>query len=94
MRPISLDLVAENIGVSSYYLSHLFSQEKGKTYISYLTEFRVHKARQLMESRVMTIDELASAVGYASASYFIKIFRKVTGHGLQETNRRCHEIEG
>jgi len=94
MRPISLDLVAENIGVSSYYLSHLFSQEKGKTYISYLTEFRVHKARQLMESRAMTIDELAAAVGYASASYFIKIFRKVTGHGLHETNHRCQETEG
>jgi two-component system response regulator YesN len=93
MKSISLDLVAESIGVSSYYLSHLFTLEKGKTYISYLTEFRVRKARQIMESRSATIEEIANSVGYSNAAYFIKIFKKITGHGLREVNRRCTESE-
>ncbi len=93
MKAISLDLVAEQVGVSSYYLSHLFTQETGKTYIAWLTEFRVRMARQLLAKRNFSLADLAAAVGYANPTYFAKIFRKITSHTVREVNDRCIESE-
>ena len=86
-------LVAEQVGVSSYYLSHLFTQETGKTYIAWLTEFRVRMARQLLAKRNFSLADLAAAVGYANPTYFAKIFRKITSHTVREVNDRCIESE-
>jgi two-component system, response regulator YesN len=79
MRNISLEMVAEDIGVSPYHLSHLFARRLGKGYLSYLTEFRINKAIAMMGRRKLPLDQLASAVGYSSPSYFCRVFKKVTG---------------
>jgi two-component system, response regulator YesN len=89
MRDISLDLISESIGVSPYHLSHLFRQELDKTYIKYLTEFRIGKVVELVSSGSYSLSELCRLIGYNNPAYFAKVFRRHTGKILREVNHVC-----
>lgn len=76
---ISLEMVAENVHVSPYYLSHLFREELGITFIEYLTRTRVENAKRLLTNGRMSVSEVAREVGYDDAGYFSRVFKKLTG---------------
>ncbi len=77
---LNLDLIAEHVMVSPSYLSGTFKKIMGVSMITFLTDFRVGKAKELMDnSPLLTISEVAEAVGYSDASYFSKIFAKQEG---------------
>lgn len=70
---LNLDILAQNVFVSSYYLSHLFRREMGVTFSDYLTKVRVSRAKELlMEGR--SVEDVSECVGYRDGNYFIKIF--------------------
>lgn len=79
MKDLSLEQVATEIGISPYYLSRLFKQESGKTFIEYLTEIRIAQAMLLLKGDTYSIKELAEKVGYTNSTYFCKVFKKHTG---------------
>lgn len=75
---LNLDILAQNVFVSSYYLSHLFRREMGVTFSDYLTKVRVSRAKELlMEGRL--VEDVSECVGYRDGNYFIKIFKKYVG---------------
>ena len=75
---LNLDILAQNVFVSSYYLSHLFRREMGVTFSDYLTKVRVSRAKELlMEGR--SVEDVSECVGYRDGNYFIKIFKKYVG---------------
>lgn len=75
---INLDILAQNIFVSGYYLSHLFRKEMGVTFSDYLSKVRIERAKELlMEGK--SVEDTAEAVGYGDGNYFIKIFKKYVG---------------
>lgn len=77
---ISLDQIAANIYLSSFYISKLFKSETGDTPINYLISLRMNKARQLLdENPDCSIQTVASAVGYEDAYHFSKLFKKYYG---------------
>ncbi|MBW5447951.1 response regulator [Cohnella sp. CFH 77786] len=76
---LSLDNTAKAIGVSSVYLSRLFKQELGTTFVALLTQIRISKAVQLLSSTSRSIAEIAEAVGYESQHYFSTAFKKAVG---------------
>jgi len=77
---LGLDSVAENVQVSSNYLSSTFKKILGVSLVSYLTEYRVAKAKQLIDSDpLLNIGEVAQAVGYNDSFYFSKVFSKLEG---------------
>ena len=76
---IALDDVASALGVSPYYLSHVFSDESEASLFAYLTNLRMDKARTLLLEGKRNVSEVARAVGYESANYFSKVFRKHAG---------------
>lgn len=76
---IALREVAEHLGVSTYYLSRVFSEESGFTLFQYLTTLRIEKAKELLRQRGVAVAEVAAQVGYESANYFSKVFRKHCG---------------
>jgi two-component system, response regulator YesN len=82
MKAISLDSVAEEIGVSPYYLSHLFKQELGMTYIKHLTDCRMKAATRILERERISPERLAPMVGYGNALYFCKLYKRCTGRSL------------
>lgn len=77
-RAVSLEEAARHSGVHPQYLSRIFSQEKGESFVDYLTRLRVSKAKDLLRSG-MNVKETAASVGYADANYFSRLFKKWEG---------------
>jgi len=73
---LSLDKVADAVHVSPFYLSHLFRDELGITFISYVTEVRLDLAKKLLKETRLTVAQVAERVGYSDASYFSRVFKK------------------
>lgn len=76
---ISLNRVAKEINISPNYLSAVFSQEMGTTFVEYLTTKRMEKARELLRSSELRSGEIALAVGYRDPHYFSFLFKKTQG---------------
>lgn len=76
---ICLEDVARAVNVSTYYLSHLFSQESEFSLFGYLTALRVEAARNLFRQGDKNVSQVARAVGYHDPNYFSKVFKKHTG---------------
>ena len=62
--------------MSPSYFSSIFSREMGKTFVEYLTEIRVEKAKMLLTCTSMMASEVGYEVGYKDPHYFSYIFKK------------------
>jgi AraC-like DNA-binding protein len=76
---LSLDAVSSKVFISSKYLSKLFKEELGITYTDYITGRRMERAIVLLENNNMSIEQIASTVGYGTTAYFIKRFKEMYG---------------
>lgn len=76
---ISLNRVAQEVNISANYLSAVFSQEMGTTFVEYLTSKRMEKARELLRTTELRSGEVAVAVGYKDPHYFSFLFKKTQG---------------
>ena len=83
---ISLEQAADMAGVSSFYLSKLFKEEKGETFINFISDKRLEKARQLLAETELSIKEITAEVGYNDQNYFSRIFK--TKYGLSPKEYR------
>ena len=73
---ISLNNVASIVNVSPTYFSAIFRQEMGQTFIDFLTETRMNKAKELLRCSNMKTTEIGYEIGYKDSHYFSYIFKK------------------
>jgi len=85
---ISLDQIANALRISSFYLSHLFSRESDFSFVEYITQVRMQKAKELMAAGDLNVSEAAYAAGYQDSNYFSKVFRRYFGVSPKEA--RCN----
>lgn len=78
-KNITLEDVAEEIGVSAMYAGQIFKKEMGISFKRYLLEVRVEKAKELLRSGNYRIYEVSQMTGYQTTQYFCNVFKKVTG---------------
>ncbi|GLX71252.1 AraC family transcriptional regulator [Paenibacillus glycanilyticus] len=76
---ISLDQLAEQLGLSKYHLLRLFTRSVGLSPNDYLNQVRITEAMRLLQETEWSVERIAKQVGYSGGSYFIKWFRKITG---------------
>ncbi|RHA09222.1 response regulator [Megasphaera sp. AM44-1BH] len=75
-KELTLDQITKEYFVSKGYFCRVFKKYTGKRFVSYLTEVRMKKARELLSSGKYTITEVAGRIGFKDASYFSTVFRK------------------
>lgn len=78
-KPITLEEVADYVGISRVYLSQTFKKETKKNIWDYLAEYRLSKAKVLLLTSNLKIYAIAELCGFGSPQYFNKIFKKLTG---------------
>ena len=83
-QDLSLEDVAAQADISSFYLSRLFRQELRCTFVEELTQIRIRQAMQLMKQSRLSMREIAVLTGYRNVTYFYKVFRKSVGAGAGE----------
>jgi two-component system response regulator YesN len=76
---LNLESMAGMLQTSPVYLSRLFKQEVGVSFGAYLTQTRIRKASQLLNSTDISIFEVAEKTGYETQHYFSTAFKKHTG---------------
>ncbi|MBW4643934.1 MAG: AraC family transcriptional regulator [Goleter apudmare HA4340-LM2] len=80
-NPPSLIELARQVGLNDYTLKRGFRQVFGKTVFSYLHDYRLEQAQQLLARSEMKVTEIAGLIGFDSRSYFAAAFRKKFGMG-------------
>ena len=88
---MSLNTVASRVNISPSYFSAIFSAETGQTFVEYLTQVRLEKAKELLMCSHMRTAEIGYEVGYKDSHYFSYIFKKVVGCSPKEYKNRGKE---
>ena len=76
---LSVSSIADELGISSAYLSTQFKTETEQQLVKYISLYRIEKAKELLMTTNMKVGEIAKNVGYLNASYFISLFRNNVG---------------
>ena len=76
---LSMQDVARAMNYSEAYFCKLFKQCFKVNFSAWLNEFRVEKAKEMLQDTRLSIREVSTACGYADANYFARVFKRVTG---------------
>ena len=79
MEDLSVQEMSERFSYSEAYFCKRFKQVYGKSFVSYLTEYRIGRAKELLRNESISIRAAGKEVGYPDPNYFAKVFRRVTG---------------
>lgn len=90
---ITLDELADHIGLSSGYLSKLFKKELGITVSEYITGLRISEAQKLLKYSDMPIVEIANYLAFSSQSYFVHLFHIRTGMTPRKYREKFYQRE-
>ncbi|MBB3114497.1 two-component system response regulator YesN [Paenibacillus phyllosphaerae] len=89
-QDLSLDALSAIVYLNSSYLSSLYKLCTGMNVTEYMADLRIQKAKELLAGSMMKIHEVGAQVGYGTAGYFTRFFKKHTGMTPQEY-RALHE---
>jgi two-component system, response regulator YesN len=78
-EPISVQIVADSVGVSPTYLSTIFKKEIDTSFTQYLLNLRLAAARDLLESTDLPVRTVAEQTGFGSKQTIIRAFKKEYG---------------
>jgi two-component system response regulator YesN len=93
MENVSLSDAAQRAFLSVSHFSALFKKSTGQTFLNYLNQVRIDKAKLLLLEPNHKIYEIADQVGYASMPTFNRIFKHAVGLTPAEYRRRRSEKE-
>ena len=73
---ITLDDLAEKFFLSKPYLSKYIKEKSGMTFGDLVKKIRMKKAKALLKSSNMTVENIAMSVGYQNVEHFNRLFKK------------------
>lgn len=76
---ITLNDIAGNFYINPSYFSQLFKRKTGETYQKFLTDYRLDRARKLLEETDLPVYEVCQLVGYSDVNHFNQIFERNVG---------------
>lgn len=89
---VSLQELAEQMGIHYAYLSKIFKQDTGTNFGEYLNRIRIKKAKELIEQGKYRIKEISAEVGYNQYNYFFKVFKQIEGCTPTEYEKKIKKV--
>lgn len=83
-KELSLQSVAEYIGISKNYFSKIFKNQMGINFVDYINKKKLEKAKELYLSTDKKIYEIAEDLGYSDWHYLYTLYKKEYGHSLSQ----------
>ncbi|WP_127583805.1 AraC family transcriptional regulator [Paenibacillus koleovorans] len=74
---LSLDGIAKQFGISAPYVSRMFKEHTGKSFLSYLHQLRIDSAVHLLVTTDMSIADISAEVGFESFRTFSRVFQSL-----------------
>lgn len=87
---ISLNEIAGKLDITPEYLGTQFHKEMGVNFSTYIRDFRIGKAKELLIGTQLKLYEIAEQVGYADPKYFSRVFKECLGQ-LPADYRKTHK---
>lgn len=75
---LSIESIADELGISASYLSRKFKQETKQTFLDLLNKYRIQKAIELLGKGELRIYEISYKVGFSEYKHFCSVFKKYT----------------
>ncbi|OHD59840.1 MAG: hypothetical protein A2096_12480 [Spirochaetes bacterium GWF1_41_5] len=86
----SLHEIAHKLEISGEHLSRLFKKQMKQNFIDYVNEVKISKAQSMLKFTSLSIVEIALEIGFSKASYFGKIYKKITGVTPSYSRKVCN----
>ena len=77
-EPLPLPEVARKAGFSVPVFTRVFKQATGTSYLNYLRQIRIERAKKLLATTLLTLEQIAQSCGFNSQHHLIRAFKKVT----------------
>lgn len=77
--PLSVSGIAESLGYSTYYISHLFKSKMRITLQEYIVNQKIERAKKLMQDNRYTITQISERLSFLNIQSFSRSFKRVTG---------------
>jgi two-component system, response regulator YesN len=90
---ITLEQVSEMVHLSPTYFTKLFRETTNITFIDFLTEVRLGKARQMLLENQLSLKEISFMVGYKDPNYFSRVFKKHYNQSPKQFQKQTFLIE-
>ncbi len=87
---LTLEEAAEHVDLSPYYVSKLFKDKSGMTFIDYVTEVRITAAKREMLDPSKSLKEICFNVGYKDPNYFSRVFKRKAGFSPSQYREQLH----
>ena len=92
-RNWSVESLAREARMSRSAFALKFKTVLGQTPLEYLTQWRMHRAGDMIRSNGASFSEVASSIGYGSESSFSRVFKREIGVAPREYRRKCALLE-
>lgn len=76
---MTVRMLAEKLGISTYYMLHIFKKETGTTITEYRKLQRLEAAKELLSKSDKSVTEIAHECGFGTSSYFAEVFKASCG---------------
>lgn len=84
---VTLEMLSERFHFGKVYLCDVFKRNTGSSILSFHLDLKIAEAKRLLRETRMSVWEIAEFLGFESASYFSRIFKKRVGHPPQSFRR-------
>lgn len=89
---LTLEGLAETVGISKYHLAREFKKFTGKTFSHYLGETRLQEAKRYLVVSELSVSVIAERVGFHSQYYFINLFKQLEGITPLQYRKKFKEL--
>lgn len=90
-QDISLQYLADQVHLNHRYLSAMFKTETGQNLSDYVTQCRMDKAKTLLRTTQLKIQDISRLCGYPNSKYFMSVFKQAAGFTPSEYRDRSGE---
>lgn len=86
----NLDLVVQACDISERQVRKIVLEITGMNFLDYVKMLKIEKAKRMLREEKMSVNEICQSTGYSATSYFIQLFKKMTGY----TPKQYQEMAG